>query len=238
MRITKFPQSNFLIEEAESKILIDPGFLTFEKYTPNIFGKLKAVLITHQHADHLEVEALKYWQREHVPIFGNDDVAHTLAAKKIKVKKVGIDNELSIGSFKIRTIDIAHCRLLFCSGCRQTIIADSISLDKKCALHPNLQPQTVEGPPNTGYLINGTFFHPGDGISLSGLKVPNAAIPITGPTIDYSAAWTLAEALGAKIVIPMHYSHPKFPASPVEFSKMNKSKAVVVIASDGEYVNL
>jgi L-ascorbate metabolism protein UlaG (beta-lactamase superfamily) len=55
MKITKYGHSCLLIEEGGAKILIDPG--AYSKGFEGVTG-LGAVLITHQHADHLSAEHL------------------------------------------------------------------------------------------------------------------------------------------------------------------------------------
>ncbi|HSW81118.1 MAG TPA: MBL fold metallo-hydrolase [Candidatus Saccharimonas sp.] len=61
------------------------------------------------------------------------------------------------------------------------------------------------GPQNTGYIIDGAFFHPGDGKELAGLHVNAMALPIAGPSISPEDAYNFAVQLGVKIAIPVHY---------------------------------
>ena len=55
MQITKFGHSCLLVTDGDAKILIDPGTFSagFEPLTD-----LTAILITHQHADHLDLDRL------------------------------------------------------------------------------------------------------------------------------------------------------------------------------------
>jgi L-ascorbate metabolism protein UlaG (beta-lactamase superfamily) len=55
MKFTKYGHACQLIEEGSARILIDPGGLSagFEDQTG-----LSAVLLTHQHSDHLDVQHL------------------------------------------------------------------------------------------------------------------------------------------------------------------------------------
>lgn len=62
------------------------------------------------------------------------------------------------------------------------------------------------GPQNTGYVIDGAFFHPGDGKELVGLQVNAMALPIAGPSISPEDAYDFAVQLGVKIAIPVHYN--------------------------------
>lgn len=72
------------------------------------------------------------------------------------------------------------------------------------------------GPPNTGFVVDGAFFHPGDGIELAGLSVDTLAVPIVGPSISYRDAYLLVESTGAETVIPIHYDF--FQADPDLFA--------------------
>lgn len=235
MRITKFPQSNFLIENEKTRILIDPGYLTFEKFRPEGFGNLDAILVSHRHFDHIDREAAKIWASVGVPIFGNSDVVEVLEEKSIRVKEIAPEQEFKIGEIKIKTVAIPHCQLLFCKKCAKQLPANEIlPIVKKCKIHPEEELAQVDGPPNTGFVTDDVLFHPGDGIELEGLKVENAIVPINGPTIDFNAAWRFATGLLAKRIIPMHYSHPNFWADPAEFAKVGKFGIDVKILADGE----
>ncbi|MEX0621930.1 MAG: MBL fold metallo-hydrolase [Candidatus Woykebacteria bacterium] len=234
MKITKYPQSNFLIEDQKKRILIDPGYLTFENYPEDDFGDLEAVLITHQHKDHLDIERVKNLVGSEIPLYTNNDVASLFESSNIEIAKVKQGEEFEVAGFKIEPINIPHCKLLYCRKEGKTLAATDIVPGKKvCKSHPDLVPEEIAGPPNTGFVVNNIFFHPGDGIEIDGLKVANAAIPITGPTINYDRAWKFAESLEAKRVIPMHYSNPRFPADPNEFIKHKLAGVEVIVLKDG-----
>ncbi len=234
MKITKYPQSNFLIEAHGNKILIDPGFLTFEKFKPCEFNSVQAILITHQHPDHLDKEAVKALSGLKIPVYGNSDVRSVLTSESVEINVVESNKEFTVAGFRIKPIDLPHCKLLFCFQCNKQLTASEISPQKKCKLHPDAQPKLVEGPPNTGFVINGVLFHPGDGIELDTLNIENACIPINGPTIDFNRAWKLIISLGAQRIIPMHYSHPSFLTNPSEFAKSKPDKVEVIVLKEGE----
>lgn len=83
------------------------------------------------------------------------------------------------------------------------------------------------GPPNTGFLIDGDLFHPGDGIELKELKARLLALPIAGPSISFRSAYLFAEKVGASVVIPIHYDF--FVADPDLFAKYCDVCEVVVL---------
>lgn len=105
--------------------------------------------------------------------------ANVSTSKQIKsdVNFVNDGLEFKVGDVSINAIELPHC------------------------LMPNGQP----GPQNTGYLINGKLFHPGDGKDLAGLQVDNVALPITGPDISFYDAANFVKQLGAKNAIAIHY---------------------------------
>lgn len=199
MVVKKYPQSHLLITGNNTKIIIDPGNITFNPLTP--FGRLGQVfkieefqgmdgyLITHQHADHLDPQRI----REIVGdkgVYGNSDVVG-------KLKELGVDattiydrQSFKVGEFEITPVDLPHCKMQDGS----------------------------DGPPNTGFLIGGVFFHPGDGDKAPFLTSENLALPIAGPSITYDGALKFAQDLHAKIVIPIHYDS-KFSADPQDFAQ-------------------
>ncbi len=84
---------------------------------------------------------------------------------------------LTIGGFEIIARELPHCLL----------------------------PDGSEGPQNTGYVIDGVLFDPGDGKDLDDLRVDVMALPITGPDISMLDAFNFAKKLGVKVAIPVHY---------------------------------
>ena len=94
------------------------------------------------------------------------------------------------------------------------------------------------GPPNTGYIVDGMFFHPGDGIETEALEVASMALPIAGPSISLYRAAMFARQLGAKKVIPMHYDNVDlFPGNPHGFARVFP-EAEVIVLDNGQSVDL
>jgi L-ascorbate metabolism protein UlaG (beta-lactamase superfamily) len=52
MKVTRYFQSCLLVEDGETRVLIDPSGQ--EKDSLDKFGKLDAVLYTHEHSDHFD----------------------------------------------------------------------------------------------------------------------------------------------------------------------------------------
>lgn len=202
MRVKKFPQSHLVISKEGKTLIIDPGYITFEKgFRVSDFQGADVYLITHQHADHLGPETIKEVAGEK-PVFGNFDVVQ-------KLKEVGVEQakeiknleEIEVEGFKIKAVDLAH-----------------------------FKKEGFEMPPNTGFLIDGVFFHPGDGDKAPDITSENAAVPIGGATITYDTALEFIEGIGAKVVIPIHYDWYK--ADPEEFKRMASNFGIDVRTLD------
>lgn len=187
MKVTRFPQSCLLIAQDGHSIIIDPGVHFLQTHTVEELNGVEAVLYTHQHADHYDESIAKTLLKNGVAIYANQSTAQLINSDKVTVVHDG--DMFTAGGFEIIARELPHCLL----------------------------PNGSEGPQNTGYVINGTFFHPGDGKELDGLKVDNLALPITGPDISMYDAFVFAKQVEAKVVIPIHYQ--AIPADPHVFAE-------------------
>ena len=79
-----------LIEEGNTKILIDPGTWVFgEKIAkPSDFSDVTAVLITHEHPDHLDVGSLSKIIKGNTPVISNKSVNTYLKKANLKTKNI------------------------------------------------------------------------------------------------------------------------------------------------------
>lgn len=174
MRITKYPQSCLLLEKNGRSIVIDPGNLVLPKFDIKNFAGVEAVLVTHQHADHLDDVFLKQLVDAGAKVYSNADVAQKLSGTAVTVITSG--ESVEILGFNVTAHDLPHVK--------------------------TFEP---EPPQNTGFIIDGTFFHSGDGLETSGVEVETCAIPIIGPSNSFVQAYNFATSLNAKNVVPLHF---------------------------------
>lgn len=191
MTVKKYPQSHLVITGTSTKIIIDPGSITFAKgFKIEDFQRADAYLITHQHQDHMDSANIKLIVNGQL-VYGNSDVVEKLKSLGVEAQETRDKQKFQVGEFEIMPVDLPHCKMQDGS----------------------------DGPPNTGFLINGVLFHPGDGDKPpQGLTSQNLALPIAGPTITMSGALQFAQDVQAKIVIPIHFDY--FKADPNEFKNM------------------
>lgn len=190
MKVKKFPQSHLVLEKDGKTLIIDPGYITFEKgFKVEDFQGADVYLITHQHEDHLGPETIKEIVGDK-PVLSNADVVKKLQELGVtQAKELRNLEEVEVKGFKIKAVDLPH-----------------------------FQKEGVVMPPNTGFLIDTVFFHPGDGDKAPEITSPNAAVPIGGATITYDTALEFIKGIGAKIVIPIHYD--VYKTDPFEFKRL------------------
>lgn len=97
---------------------------------------------------------------------------------------------------------------------------------------------TMELPQNTGFIIDGTFFHPGDGHENNGVHVDHFAAPIGGP-FQFDHVLKFIKSVGAKKVIPIHYTNQTlYPTEPDKFVEQAKGTAEIILLDDGQSTEL
>lgn len=205
MKITKYPQSCVLVESESTRVLIDPGSFVAQEYHADQFGKIDAVLITHEHTDHVHGQLVAALKVGATRVVANRSTAAVL--DNIVTDVVNDGDVLEVGQMQITVRELPHVAMIDGSP----------------------------GPQNTGYVIDGVLFHPGDGVKIEGVHVPVGAIPIAGPDVSPRDAFDLAKSIGCKVMIPMHFDYfhenPEVLAQQVE-AHGNPFK--VVVLRDGE----
>ncbi len=177
MKVTKYPQSTLILEKEGRRILIDPGSFTAAKYKADDFPEIEAIVLTHRHPDHVDTDLIKsILDKKSVPVVANDDVKE--AFPDLITDVVSSGDIVSHAGFDILAHDLPHVPMVDGSS----------------------------GPQNTGYVFDGNFFHAGDGVDTTGINVHYAAVPIAGPDLSLRDAHDLIKSIGAKVIIPIHYS--------------------------------
>lgn len=191
MKVTKYPQSCLLLEKNDKRLLIDPGALVSPKYMAKDLGPVDAILITHEHSDHADPELLKSLTGKGIPVIGNQSTSDTL--NNIVTQIVRDGEQFELAGFQIQARELPHCLMVDGS----------------------------EGPQNTGYVVDGVFFHPGDGDSIDDLQVTTLAVPIAGPDIGPRDVFDFIKQVQCEKVVPIHYDY--FPADPNFYANLAKS---------------
>ncbi len=175
MRITKYSHSCLLVEINSVCIVTDPGIWNSLPDAKYI----DAILITHEHQDHCDIEQIK-------ALVARCPSARVITQEAVakKLKEVGVTCEtIKNGT----TIDI------------KGISVESYGSEHAC-IYGDVSPCQ-----NTGYLINGELFAPGDALhDLPARPVRILALPTGGPWMRLSEAIDYAKKLKPEIVFPIH----------------------------------
>lgn len=179
MRIYKYFHSCILLDDGRTKILIDPGDYCFieGRAKAEEFTGISAILLTHEHRDHVDIAALKtILKNNNAKIFSNSGVKNSLEKENIQVSVIGSE-EITIDGFTLRALPAKHEKAF------------------------------KEPPENTAFLINNTFLHPGDSLdkslyAFSPIKV--LAVPILASWGKIREMVEFAKELKPEIVIPIH----------------------------------
>jgi L-ascorbate metabolism protein UlaG (beta-lactamase superfamily) len=206
MKVTKYPQSCLVVGKDDGgRILVDPGNFAIDAHDVDDFGPVDAVLYTHRHPDHCDERGLEALLERGATAYGNADVRALLGPGRVSELRDG--EAVTIAGFEVLPRDLPHVPMIDGSS----------------------------GPPNTGFVFDGTLFHPGDGIALDGLRVDALALPIAGPSISFRDAYRFVEEVGAKRAVPVHYD--MFVADPHLFAS-RCDIAEVIVLGPGESADL
>lgn len=174
MRITKFGHACLLVEQGDARLLLDPGAFStgFEQLTD-----LTAVLITHQHHDHVQADKLPaLLERNPQAVLHCDEgTAEQLAERGLPVRAVHAGDVLDLGT-RVRVVGRDHA-----------------------VIHPD-----VPGIPNTGYLVAERFFHPGDAFTVPDADVEVLGLPTGAPWLKAAEAVDYLRAVRPRVGVPIH----------------------------------
>jgi L-ascorbate metabolism protein UlaG (beta-lactamase superfamily) len=186
MRISKYIHSCLLVEQETDKILFDPGKFSFVEglIAPEQFQNLSAIILTHQHPDHIDDRALQ-------TIVAGNPAALVLTNTEIqaRLKRKGMAAEIfetgsrTVHSFTIAAFDAPHAPIL-----------------------------GADPPQNTAYLINEVFLHPGDSFAdslLAKKNTPVLALPIMAPWTTELEIAKFARRMSSQHIIPIHDGYAK-----------------------------
>lgn len=177
MELTHFGHSCLLAEFGPTKILFDPG--TFAHGFEGITG-LSAILITHQHPDHVDVSRLP------ALLEGNPDAVlyadpQTAAQLGEPCRAVHVGDELAVAQLSIRAVGGVHA-----------------------VIHPEIP--VIE---NISFLIGdgehrARLMHPGDALFVPAEPVDVLATPAAAPWMKISEAVDYLRAVAPTRAVPIH----------------------------------
>jgi len=175
MELTKYGHSCIRIDEGDRALAIDPGVFSD---VPEALDGASAVLITHEHVDHIDAETLRRaaGRDSRMRIFAPAPVAESLADLGEQVVSVAAGESFEADGFAVRTFGGQHA-----------------------LIHP-----LIPIVPNVGYLIDAAVFHPGDSLTVPPAEVQILLIPAVAPWSKVGEVIDYAVAVRAPRAYPIH----------------------------------
>ncbi|WIM86167.1 MBL fold metallo-hydrolase [Candidatus Mycobacterium wuenschmannii] len=177
MQLTHFGHSCVLADFGHTKVLFDPG--NFSHGFEGITG-LSAIVITHQHPDHVDEARLP------ALLDGNPDAAlyadpQTTGQLSVPCQVVHVGDALSVGQLTIRALGGKHA-----------------------VIHPEIP--VID---NISYVIDdgqhaGSFMHPGDALFVPDEPIDVLATPAAAPWMKISEAVDYLRAVAPARAVPIH----------------------------------
>ena len=165
MRFTKLGHSCVRLEKDGAVLVIDPG--SFSDAAAALDGAT-AVMVTHEHPDHLDADAIRAALSSDpgITLWANQSVCAQFGDFGDQVHEVRHGDALEVAGFSVHVYGVDHA-----------------------LIHRDI-PLVV----NTGFLVEGELFHPGDSYTVPEDPVNTLLLPISAPwlkageMIDYFRA--------------------------------------------------
>ncbi|HEY0000688.1 MAG TPA: MBL fold metallo-hydrolase [Actinoplanes sp.] len=181
MKLTPLGHACLLVETG-ARLLVDPG--TLSDFTA--VRDLDAVLITHQHPDHVDLPR----------------VIALLAANPGARLVIDEDTATAVTGLPGHVVARPGDRLVF-GGSTVDVLGG-----RHAAVYGD-----VPGCTNAAYLVDdGAFFHPGDSFLVPPGDVDVLAVAIDGPWLKLSEAVDYVYAVAPRVAVPMHEGETTDPA--------------------------
>ncbi len=178
MQITRFGHAAVLVEAADTRILIDPG--VFSPDETFALGDLDAIIVTHQHADHIDVDR------------GPDLVERNPGAALITDPDSAA--MLEFGNWTAQADDL------------ETVVG-GITIRGVGSQHAVIVP-ALPRVANVGALLSApgepTFFHPGDTYEYAPEGVDVLALPLSAPWAKVSETIDFVQRVSPGSLLPVH----------------------------------
>jgi L-ascorbate metabolism protein UlaG (beta-lactamase superfamily) len=174
MQLTKLGHACVRLQKDGARLVIDPGVWS----GADVLADADAVLVTHEHADHLDADALRgaLASDPGLGVWTNASVAALLADFGEQVHAVGHGDSFTAAGFEVHVYGRDHAQIMP----EIPIIA------------------------NTGFAIDGTVFHPGDSFTAPEERVGTVLVPVSAPWLKFSEVAAYIRAAGADRGFAIH----------------------------------
>ena len=172
MRLTKYGHACVRLDLAGGSVVLDPG-----TYSPDVdLAGVADVLVTHEHADHIDVDRLVPLVRDGLRLHTNTDVAASLASDHgLDVHAVGPGETFTVAGVDVRVVGGEHAEIY----------------------------NGLPGCANVGFVLAG-LYHPGDALHVPEVEVATLLVPVSAPWLKLREALDFVRAVAPARAFPIH----------------------------------
>lgn len=176
MKLTKHEHACVVFEKDGGSFVIDPG--SFSQGAAEIIAGAEAILITHEHMDHVNEAAINaaLKDRPGLRVYAPAALADTFAANAGQFTAVAAGDELTVAGVSVSVHGTTHA-----------------------VVHPDIP--TVA---NVGYLVDGSVYHPGDAYHVPDVAVSTLLLPTSGPWMKLGEAADYVRAVHPEQIVQIH----------------------------------
>ncbi len=210
MELTKHGHACVVVSDGDRRLVVDPGAFT----DPAVLEGAGAVLVTHEHADHVVPDRLRAALEADAPleVWTNPSVAALFEGLGSRVHAVGDGDVVTAAGFEVQVHGEWHAEI-----------------------HPDL-PRVR----NVGFLVEGQVFHPGDAFTVPGTPVATLLLPLHAPwskaaelidyvrEVDADQAYAVHDGLlnDAGLGLMSGLLGERGPGTPTPFSRLAPGESV------------
>lgn len=173
MRLVKYTHACVRLERGSRVLVIDPGVWS----EPEVLDGAHAVLVTHEHVDHVDVERLRATcaTNPDLHIWTNADVAAQLTDLGDAVTAVAAGATFEAAGFSVQACGDRHAFTY----------------------------RTLPDVANIGFLVDG-IYHPGDAFAVPDADVETLLVPTSGPWMKVGEAIAFVRAVAPRQAYSIH----------------------------------
>ena len=185
MEITKFNHACIRVQSGDRSLVIDPG--TFSRLDQALEG-VEAILVTHEHADHLDLEpVLAALTRD--PAL----VLYAPVALAATVLAAALEKSVPDAAGRIHGV-----------GPGVSFRAAGMDISTHGGMHAVIH-HALPVVANIGYFIDGRLYHPGDSYQVpEGINVDTLLLPAHAPWAKIGETIEFLSMVGAALNVPIH----------------------------------